>query len=56
MTFVYDVTLILLCVTFFALTLGSRGPHPLRARRVLRPRDVRAHRTVGRQVIPGSRR
>ena len=55
MTLVYDVTLILLCVTFFALILGSSGPRPLQARHVLRPRDAGAHRTVGRQGISGPR-
>ena len=41
MTLAYDVTLILLCVTFFALTIGSRQPCRLQPRRITRSGNAR---------------
>ena len=56
MTLVYDVTLILLCVTFFALALGNKHARPVQARRVLRSNDAADPRSAPRSAIPGSRR
>ncbi len=57
MTLVYDVTLILLCVTFFALGLGNKHTRPIRSRRVLRPHPTgELGRSAPRPGIPGSRR
>ena len=57
MTLVYDVTLILLCVTFLALGLGNKHTRPIRSRRVLRPHPTgELRRSAPRPGIPGSRR
>lgn len=49
MTFVCDITLILLCVSFFALTLGTRHTRPVQARRVVRARNINSDGPAGRQ-------
>ncbi|MDJ0861588.1 MAG: hypothetical protein QNJ82_05035 [Gammaproteobacteria bacterium] len=56
MTLLYDITLILLCVSFFALTIRHTAARPLQSRKVAQTRPVRCNRPTGRGGAHGDRR
>ncbi len=56
MTLLYDITLVLLCVSFFALSIRHTAMRPLQSRKVARTRPIRCNGQRGRQGASSYRR